>query len=310
MIYKATQAISAILVLTAAELVLTPSSFAAEGGYSNYIPGTYGDFGVALEPPGKFTIRNDLYFYSADTSQTVRNGQIQVGLDLAMITNMTTMLYKTDCELLGGQYAFGAMVPIVHLGLDVEVGSLGAQDDVTGFGDLVFVPGILYWNRGNMHGSLGQYVIAPTADYKLDRLVNPGLNHWSFDTNVAFTWLEPEKGHEISFNLGYIYNTENKATDHQTGQEIHLDLLFNQYLSESLAVGIHGFYLQQITGDNGDGALLGSFKARSMGIGPAVMWGTKMGEQDVTFIAKWLHEFDADHRMEGDHFFISFALDW
>jgi hypothetical protein len=77
-----------------------------------------------------------------------------------------------------------------------------------------------------------------------------------------------------------------------------------------LAVGIHGYYLQQITGDKGAGALLGSFKARSLGAGPAVMWGTKMGGQDVTFIAKWLHEFDADHRMEGDHFFISFALDW
>jgi len=40
------------------------------------------------------------------------------------------------------------------------------------------------------------------------------------------------------------------------------------------------------------------------------MWGTKVGDQDVTFIAKWLHEFDADNRMEGDHFFVSFAMDW
>jgi len=91
---------------------------------------------------------------------------------------------------------------------------------------------------------------------------------------------------------------------------MHLDLLFNQYLSESLAVGIHGYYLQQITGDKGSGAILGDFKASSAGIGPAVMWGTKIGDQDVTFIAKWLHEFDADNRMEGDHFFVSFAMDW
>jgi hypothetical protein len=34
------------------------SLVAAEGGYSNYIPGTYGDFGVALAPDPMFiTIR-------------------------------------------------------------------------------------------------------------------------------------------------------------------------------------------------------------------------------------------------------------
>jgi hypothetical protein len=63
-------------------LTFVPHGRAAEGGYSNYISGTYGDFGVALEPAEKFTIRNDLYLYSADTTQTVRNGQPQVGLYL------------------------------------------------------------------------------------------------------------------------------------------------------------------------------------------------------------------------------------
>ncbi len=36
----------------------------------------------------------------------------------------------------------------------------------------------------------------------------------------------------------------------------------------------------------------------------------KIGEQQVTFIAKWLHEFHAENRLEGDHVFFSFALDW
>ena len=39
---------------------------AAEGGYSNYIPGFYGDFGLAVEPPTEFSVRNDTYYYSAD----------------------------------------------------------------------------------------------------------------------------------------------------------------------------------------------------------------------------------------------------
>jgi len=51
--------------------------------------------------------------------------------------------------------------------------------------------------------------------------------------------------------------------------------MLNQFLSESLAIGIHGFYLKQVTGDNGSGARLGSFKAETAGVGPAVLWITK-----------------------------------
>ena len=40
------------------------------------------------------------------------------------------------------------------------------------------------------------------------------------------------------------------------------------------------------------------------------MWASKIGEQQVTFITKWLHEFHAENRLEGDHVFFSFALDW
>ncbi len=86
--------------------------------------------------------------------------------------------------------------------------------------------------------------------------------------------------------------------------------MFNQFFSETFAVGLHAFYLKQITGDSGSSALLGDFKANSAGIGPAVLWATKLGDQDVSFIAKWLHEFDAENRLEGDHLFLSFALDW
>jgi hypothetical protein len=84
--------------------------------------------------------------------------------------------------------------------------------------------------------------------------------------------------------------------------------MINQFLSESWALGIHGFYLKQLTGDSGSGAVLGDFKAEAAGIGPAILWIAKVAGQDVSFIAKWLHEYHAERRIEGDHVFISFAL--
>jgi len=158
--------------------------------------------------------------------------------------------------------------------------------------------------------SFAEFIITPTGDYDVNNDINNGLNYWSFDTNFALTYLNPETGRDFSFNLGHIYNTENDDTNYQTGQELHLDVVFNQFLSETLAVGLQGFYLKQITGDSGSGALLGNFKAEAAGIGPAVMWTKQLGNQSVTFIAKWLHEFHAENRLEGDHLFFSFALDW
>jgi hypothetical protein len=289
-------------------------AFAAEGGYSNYIPGTYGDFAMALAPSETWTLRNDVYFYDASSNRSVRSGNLEVGADLEFLINFTTLLYKPDLEVLGARFATGVSLPLLDLDIDTRLSIadrvVGAGDSASGLGDVILIPFALYWNRDNLHMSLLQAVITPTGDYDVGNLINHGLNYWSFDTNFAFTYLNPETGRDFSINIGHIYNSRNDDTDYQTGQELHFDVAFNQFLSETLAIGLHGFYLKQITGDSGSGALLGDFKAEAAGIGPALLWGTSIGGQDVSFIAKWLHEFHAENRLEGDHFFLSFALDW
>jgi hypothetical protein len=292
----------------------TANAWAAEGGYSNYIPGSYGDFGMALAPTQKWTLRNDIYHYDASTNLSLRSGNLEVGADLTFLMNFTTLLYKPDVKLFGAQYAAGVFVPLVNLDIDANLSvggmTVNSSDSASGLGDIALVPIALYWTKGNMHMSFAEFIIMPVGDYSISNSINNGLNYWSFDTNFALTYLNPETGRDLSFNLGYIYNTENGDTDYQTGQELHLDVAFNQFFSDTFAIGVHGYYLKQITGDSGSGALLGDFKAEAAAIGPALLWSTKLGDQDVSFIAKWLHEFNAENRLEGDHIFLSFALDW
>ena len=71
---------------------------------------------------------------------------------------------------------------------------------------------------------------------------------------------------------------------------------------------MHGFYFKQLSGDSGDGALLGDFKAEAAGAGPAVMWIPPQYEGKVAFVAKWLNEYDTENRLEGDHVFLSFMM--
>lgn len=288
------------------------SAHAAEGGYSNYVPGTYGDFAAAVEPPSKFTIRNDIYYYQADGGRSIRSGLLEADAELEFFIDFLTILHKPDMEIFGAHYAYGVFIPLVYADIDtgISVGSLrvGRQDDTFGLGDVTLIPGVLYWNRGNFHFALAEYIVTPTGKYDTDDLANTGLNYWTFDTDVTATYLNEKTGQDYSVNIGYNYNTENTDTDYQTGQELHIDYMINQFLSESWAIGVHGFYLKQLTGDSGAGAILGDFKAEATGVGLAVLWSPKRFDQKVTFIAKWLHEYHVERRIEGDHIFVSFAM--
>ena len=292
---------------------LVNESFAAEGGYSNYVPGTYGDFAAAVEPTSKWTLRNDFYYYTADGDSSVRSGLTEVGVDVEIIADYLTILYKPDFKIFGASYAVGAfLTPVARVDIDSDLSKgsfrISSKDDETNLGDQTFIPGILFWNSGNFHFSLAEYIVVPVGKYDSDDLANTGLNYWTFDTDLAVNYLNPETGQDYSINVGYNYNTKNSDTHYQTGEEVHIDYMINQFFSESFAIGIQGFYLNQVGSDSGSGARLGSFKAEAAGIGPAVLWNKELYGQQISFIAKWLHEYHAENRLEGDHIFASFAL--
>ena len=177
---------------------------AAEGGYSNYVAGSYGDFAMALAPTETWTLRNDVYYYDASVDRSIRSGNLEVGADLTFLMNFTTVLYKPDIEVFGAQFAAGIFVPLVDLDIDANLSVsdtvFGASDSASGIGDATLIPFVLFWQTGNVHLSLAEFVIAPTGDYGVDNAINAGLNYWSFDTNFAVTYLNPETGRDVSFN--------------------------------------------------------------------------------------------------------------
>lgn len=298
-----------------AMLAFPCKSNAAEGGYSNYVPGTYGDFGMALAPSEKWTLRNDVYYYTAEADRAVISGNLKEGIELDFLDMFTTVIYKPGVELFGAQYAVGALFPMVlHNEINAEVSLDGVQRDVDdssfGPGDIVLIPLSLYWQKKSFHWSFSQFVVAPTGSYDVNNAMNNSLNYWSFDSNFALEYFNPKTGWDFSFDVGYIYNTKNYATDYHTGQELHLDFAINHFFTDSFAVGFQGFGLKQITGDRGSGAQLGSFKAEAVGIGPALLWSKDFGKQNVTFIVKWMHEVYAENRLQGNHVFLSFVMDW
>ncbi len=109
-----------LLVCLLGVLLCSSPGLAAEGGYSNYIPGTYGDFAVAMTPEPGWFLQNYLYYYTADLSRTVRQGQVEVEVEVTIAMEFPILFYITDLEFLGGRYALGGGIPFLYV--DVSAG--------------------------------------------------------------------------------------------------------------------------------------------------------------------------------------------
>lgn len=301
---------SALFILLTLACIGRPA-WAAEGGYSNYVPGFYGDLMLAVAPPDGWSMRNDLYFYGADGSGSVRSGQVEVEADFSIVYDYLTLLYKPGFEFLGGEAAFGIVPTVGYVDIESSIRSgeqkLDVSDNSLGFGDLTGAA-MFYWNKGKFNYAWGNYVVAPTGSYNPDRLANTGLNIWTIETDFLFTYVDEEKGRDFSLVTGYNYNFENKDTHYKSGNEFHVDFVLNQFLSDSWAIGIGGFYLKQLSGDSGTNAVLGDFKSEAMGIGPNLYYIREIRGTSVAFILKWINEFNVENRLKGDHVFASFAL--
>jgi hypothetical protein len=278
-----------------------PIAFAAEGGFSNYFPGAYGDYAVATAPTPGWTYANYNLFYDASVDRTVLQGRVNVDLDTSAYINMSALFYAFEEPVLGARFAMGGFLPLGYANFEAQIATISVDDSETALGDISLLPASFYWNDGNWHFNLYELIVTPTGQYDVNNIVNLGRNYWSFDTVFSFTNLNMENGREYSLVLGYMINTENDDTDYETGDELHVDVMFNQFLSETSAIGLHGYYYQQVNGDSGDGAILGDFEGESYGIGPSFLWIPASGGGKFSVTGTWLHDLDATNRLESDY---------
>lgn len=312
---------------------------ATEGGISHYFPGAYNDFFMNQQMEPGVYFRDDLVYYGAQFPNGVTLGRnTAINVDIDMWLTIPKVAWVSDFEILGARYGASLFMPIVfdaklHGSIQSGPFQRSGGDNEGGMGDMGVSPLSLSWKWGDFGVKLDEFIIMPTGFYDPNQIVNLGKNYWSFDTVVGMTWLHPTRGHEVSFNVGFMSNTENDATQYQSGDEFHLDYTVAQHFSEEFGIGVTGFYFNQLSGDkspmldklrqvrnslNQVRSLLnqptlpqvGGFQGEAAGIGPIVRYSPKFGDKQVHFIGKWIHEFDVRNRFKGDIGMLSVALNF
>jgi len=294
-------------------------TLADEGGVSFWVPGLYGSLAALPGSPGwSFA---SIYYHTSVSAGADRalplESQIVVGLDATGDVGMFAPAYTLPSPVLGGQAQFSLLATVA--GVDVSVqgiltGPRGntisgrREDSVTGFGDL-YPQATLKWNDGVSNYMIYLTGDIPVGDYNPNRLANVGIGHGAIDGGVSYTYLNQQTGLEFSGTFGLTGNFENQDTNYTNGIDSHLDLGISQFLSKQIHVGLVGYYYQQLTGDSGQGARLGEFKSRVLGIGPQVGYIIPSSKDVQGYVnLKGYGEFAGDNRPTGWNLWLTFAL--
>ena len=277
--------------LFAAYSALALPVFASENNNSNYVPGFYGDFGMALKQESGWYLDNFAMGYTAVAADFGSNSVLE----------LPGIGYATDTKIAGGNYALSIYPGVVYAENNYTKSDSKQQSARVGAGDIYAIPIQLSWQFGDVSVLAFEGLSIPVGSYRKNRDLNTGLNYWTFDSNISLTWQPDNESYDFSLNLGYMVNTENTTTHYRTGNELHLDYMAGYYLTEKLGAGITGTYYRQIIQDSGGGVTVDAVQGESSSIGPVLMYTIKLDGRDVNFSAKWLHEYNVNNHAPGDY---------
>jgi hypothetical protein len=290
---------------------------AEEGGSGHYLPGSMASFIDGVPLTETFLMRMNVVYYNGSLGASKPlpiGGRTSLGVDASSWGLGLTVLWRPPLELAEHwSYAMSATIPYVMMDVSADVngrlanglsGSLARSSSTNALGDIVLMPLMLNYNVNpdfNVNFRVGVY--APTGSYEVGRLANTGKNFWTFEPVIGLMYLGKKNGFEASAFIGADFNTENNDTNYKSGTQFHVDGTLAQHfpLFGGLGgVGVSAYYYQQVTGDSGSGATLGSFKGKTVGVGPVVSYVSKIGTHDTVVELKWLNEVETENRLKGD----------
>jgi hypothetical protein len=236
-----------------------------------------------------------------------------IGVSYNFLVDIAQAAWVTDVKVLGGSLGFAALLPFVGERTSASLSFTGASGinrligrtaSTDALGDSAFAA-FLGWEAGEHHWNATLTGFAPTGYYSSTAISFTGLQRPGLDLKGGYTFLSLQTGIEASAAVGVTVNAINTVTNYQSGAELHVEGALNEHFPFGVALGVGGYYYQQITADGGSGDRVGPFRGRVAAIGPLLSYTLKAGAQEVTLSGRWFHEFDVTHRVRGNSVFAS-----
>lgn len=192
--------------------------------------------------------------------------------------------------------------------------TLHVSDSGTGLGDLYVQPLWLDWSGDHYDIAIADGFYAPTGRYEAGALNNTGMGYWSNQTQLSaaiYPW--KHRGTALTAAATYEVHGNKQDVDIRPGDTLTINWGLSQFLPLNkdktwlAEVGFGGYDLFQVSDDRGrdvtyDAGVHDQVHAYGVQIGLAqTKW-------NATMTLRWMHEYGARDRFEGDMYVLNFAM--
>lgn len=261
--------------------------------------------GATAPGPGTYYRTGNTYYWADEKKD--KNGDKTGDFDAKIFVSTHSIYHMTEAKILGGDYGWRVVVPIMHK--DLEVTPPGIDDQKWGIGDITWEPVILAWHTPRFDWLFRSVFKSPNGEYAKNSIkdaANPGGDHWAVMPTFGVNYyLTQARGWSLSVLMTYEKHMKNEHKDITYGD----DLVFQYGLSHSITplieFGLAGYYSQQLTDDAGDDVTSDkSVHDKVHALGPEI--NIVMPKLGIIAEAKYLVEFAAEDRSQGQTIFLGF----
>ncbi|TCK58466.1 SphA family protein [Seleniivibrio woodruffii] len=270
----------------------------------DYAVGTEGLKAGSVPGPGMYYLMYNNY-YSADKTVDKNGDKKDIGFDVHSFANVHRFVYITDKKILGADYGFNVILPIVNADLNIDAANIDTSK--TALGDITVEPFLLSWHRDTYDMSFGSAIILPTGEYDKTKALNIGKDHYTaLITYGATYYFDDAKSVAVSGLARYEKHFENNHSDITYGDDIDFEWGLSKDINRGVTAGLAGYAHWQISDDKGNDVNYdASVHDHVYGIGPEIDFFVPAIKS--LFKVKVYKEFNAADTSEGTSSWVTFV---
>jgi hypothetical protein len=215
-----------------------------------------------------------------------RNSPYFKGTSIQVFAGLTQISYASPWHPFGGDaVGFSGLLPVISLNAHFAADSpVRLPSNGIGVGDFVWGPS--YQSKTYTHDGRALFswrtqilVMSPTGAFNKSANLNQGVAYWGIDPYVAATFL-PTRKLEFSSRLNYQYNFESVHIANppripglaylsgQAGELVYGNFDASYAVTDELRFGMNGYFLDQLTPDRTNGAIVPRSRESEIYLGP------------------------------------------
>jgi hypothetical protein len=217
----------------------------------HYLGGATGLENGSGAPPGFYAAY--LGYVNPVDSLKGPNGNTLLNPDITVAAQMAGYTMTTRHKLLGGDYGFSVLLPVVNTRFTAD--EFNASAEAAGLSDWFISPIALGWTKGKANYVVNYGFYAPTGAFDPSKSMNAGLGFWEHQIQAGATYaIDKKKLWNTSALTTWEINQGKEGVSIKPGPMFTGEYSFGRrFFKYQMNAGVVGYAYQKLSADSGSG---------------------------------------------------------